>query len=297
MMATGGDQIQAAASGGLVIAVAIVGLRPVRLPELLRWSARFGVRLDVDTAPLVRARIRRSRAWRYCAAAVGLAISVLPAFVNLLDADAAGSFAGPGFGAAALAGAAGGAVLAELLVVQRPSPTRRAELSPRRSSQYVTAGWILLLAAAAAMSVVAVALFLAGVGSSDGSAHDVASVATGGLSSFVAFWAAVAGLRAIARRPRLALEGPLRDVDDTLRIYGGRHLAGAALALGLSGIGLAVGPLLPSHGAGALGRLVLGLGTTWIPLWLWTQLAFGVPVPVSGRRERPNPERVSAASR
>jgi hypothetical protein len=245
----------------------------------------------------VRTRIRRSRAWRYGVAAVGLAISMLPAFVNLLDGAAAGSFAGPPFGAAALAGAAGGAALAELLIVQRPSGLRRADLSTRRPSQYVAAGWTTLLAAAAAVSVGAAALVLGGAGSSDGTAREAASVVTGGLASLVALGVATAGLRTIAGRPRLALDGQLRAVDDALRAYGGRHLVGAALALGLSGVGLAVGPLLPSRGAGALGRLLVGLGAVWIPLWLWTQLAVGAPVGAGGGPERPDPASVSAAAR
>lgn len=244
------------------------GLRPVSSRQLTRFVERFGVGLDDQDREFVAARLRRSRAMRSTAAAVGVLVTGLPAYMNLIDADRAGDFAVAPVGAAWMFGAAIAAAAAEVLLVQRPARKGEAALVERRPEHYVSRRWPRI---AAALSAAAIVAFGAAV---VGGYDSVLEASTGAVGAVIALVAVTVGLRRVADRPRLDTTGHLRALDDALRAYGAHHVVGAAVALSAGSLSIAAQPVF-SEVAPVL-NLVVGL-LGWVSLGVWYTLARNEP--------------------
>ena len=250
----------------LAIAAVLVwrGVRPVSARQLRRFSDRFGVAVEDQDRTFVATRLRRSRATHSLAAAAGLVITGLPAYMNLIDADRAGEFAVAPVGAAWMFGAAFAAVAAEVFLVQRPARKGEAALVERRPEHYVGARWRRI---ATALSVAAIVSFGVGVvGGYDG----LLEASTGAAGAAIALFAVTVGLRRVADRPRLDTQGHLRELDDALRSYGVHHVVGAAVALSAISLSIASQPVF--NDVAPVLNLVVGLVGS-VSLGVWHSLA------------------------
>jgi hypothetical protein len=242
-----GDWIQAGVVAFAALLVVAWGSRPVSERDLRRWSDRFVVSVDAETQMLVVGRLRHARVVRSIAIAIGLTIAGLPAYLNLIARDHAGSFANRAVSATWILAAALGCLVAEVVVVQRARGNRHAALQARRTGDYVSLVWLRVISGAIAVAIVAafVATF--------SRVPNVVIAWAGVGGSVLAFGVVLAGLRRITDRPALAPEGPIRGVDDALRSDGAHHLVGAGVALAVTGAAIALERALDASG-------------TWLPL-------------------------------
>lgn len=223
-----GDWIMAGASVGFTLVVLWRGLRPVDDATLTRWEGRFSTTVPADLRGEAARRLRHDRGWRTTAVAFGLLVGAAPAFVNLIDATRASEVANPATQQAWLMAAAFGALVAQLLVSQRPSGPRRAALVRRRVQDYVELSWVWVTGALAAVAVAAAAV---------GAGRDTPGSTWWWLHAMGALAAVTAvgvGLRVVRDRGMAAAEGPRRDLDEALRADGAHHLVGAGVALAAS---------------------------------------------------------------
>lgn len=263
-----GNILQAAVPPAIAVVLLGLGLRPVSARHLARFGERFGVGLDDQDRAFVAARLRRSRAMRSSAAAAGILVGGLPAYMNLIDASRSSDFAIAPVGSAWLLGAAVAAVAAEVLVVQRPARKGEAALVERRPEHYVSPRWPRI---ATALSAAAIAAFIVGVvGGYDG----LLEASTGVVGAVIALAAVTFGLRRVSDRPRLDTTGHLRQLDDALRSYGAHHVVGAAVALSTMSLGLASQPVF--NDVAPVLNLVLAL-VGGISLGVWHSLARNEP--------------------
>jgi len=254
----------------LVTAAALVGLgsRRVGRRDLERFAARFGMVVEGSNEIFVAGRLRRSRALRSTAVALGFVVGGLPAYMNFADRGRAGDFAIAPVHWAWLFGAAVAAVAAEVLVVQRPVHGGRAVLSERLPEHYISPRWIRL---ATALAGAALAFFLVAVLGTD---HGLLGPVTGAAGALVTLGAVTLGLRRIADRPRLDMAGRLLGLDDALRAHGAHHVVGAAVALSAVSLVLTSGPLFDEV-APALNLVTVLL--TYAAFGAWYNLAQDEP--------------------
>jgi hypothetical protein len=210
----------------LVTAIILVpGLRPITDAMLTRWSLRFDVVVDSANREWLVSRLRRARAVRWIAFAAGVNISLLPAHLSAIDPGIA-SLISPWTSSAPIAAAALGALLAELLVVQRADSARIADVAPRRWRDYIGIGWIV-----AVLMTIPLALIAAVTATAGHHGGRWSSPWTGPVLAIGAAVLAAVGLRRIVDRPPLAASGQVRLLDDAFRADGVHHLVGASLAL------------------------------------------------------------------
>lgn len=219
-----GTVIQALVVTLLAVVVLWRGRRRARPDELERWAARFGVVIADESRDLVVSTLERGRRMRATGAAIGIGIAGLPAYVNLIDAEQAGAFAGPLNGLAWVYGAALGTTLAEILLVQQPRD-RRATLEARRWADYLPSSPVVWTAAATVGGAVGA---VTAVSRATFQAHEAVGAA---MACLVAGACLAVGLRRIVDRARLATVGPDRDIDEAMRSDGAHRLAGAAIAM------------------------------------------------------------------
>ncbi len=93
-----GDAIGALATSVALLALLTWGMWPTHDRRLFRWSARFGVVISRAGREQVIRDLERSKRLRWGAAVLGLGISALPTYVNLVSPNDAGRFAGEGYG-------------------------------------------------------------------------------------------------------------------------------------------------------------------------------------------------------
>lgn len=263
--------VQAAIAPLIAMVVLWRGLRPVGDAELQRFVNRFFVVVERTDRQFVSDRLRRSRALRSGAAAVGVLIAGLPSYMNLIDADRAGDFAVAPVGQAWLLGAAVAAVAAELLVVQRPVRNGEAQIAERRPEHYVSDRW---KKTSIVLALVTLAVFVAGMMRGD---DGLLEASTGAVGAVIALVAVTFGLGRIADRPRLGTEAHLQMLDDALRAYGAHHVAAAAVALGAASVSVAGAPFF-NEVAPALNLLAAFIATG--SLGLWYAIARDEPWPV-----------------
>lgn len=255
-----GNILQAAVPPAIAVVLLCLGLRTVTARHLARFGERFGIGFDDQDREFVAPRLRRSRAMRSTAAAAGVLVTGLPAYMNLIDANRSSDFAIAPVANAWLFSAAIAAVAAEVLLVQRPARKGEAALVERRPEHYVSPRWPRI---AMALSAAAVAAFIVGVvGAYDG----LLEASTGVVGAVIALVAVTFGLRRVADRPRLDTTGHLREIDDALRSYGAHHVVGAAVALSAMSLSLASQPLF--NDVAPVLNLVVGLfGTASLGVW------------------------------
>ncbi|MDY7101783.1 MAG: hypothetical protein S0880_11400, partial [Actinomycetota bacterium] len=199
------------------------GWRSVTPRQLQRFSTRFGVELGEAEVDLVGARLRRGRVVRSIGVAAGVLVTYLPVGLGRVDPGLAREVADlPYLGAAWIFGAAAGALVAEVVVVQRPI-VRRATVVRREPSDYVSAWLVRLLDGLVILTL--------GLAATARDVDDPAQVVAGAAMVVVAWSLARLGLRTVVDRPRLAPSGRLADVDDALRALGAHHVVGPALAV------------------------------------------------------------------
>lgn len=205
---------------------------------------------------------------RSSAAATGVLIAGLPAYMNLIDADRASDFAVAPVAAAWLLVTATAAVAAEVFLVQRPVRKGEAVLVSRRPEHYVAPRWsrIVTVLSAGAMVAFGVAL-VAG-------SHGVLEASTGVAGAVIALVAVTVGLHRVADRPRLDTSGHLQALDDALRAYGAHHVVGAAIALSAASLTIAAQPVFDEV-APVLNLITGSLGT--LSLGIWYTLARNEP--------------------
>jgi hypothetical protein len=264
-----GDVIQALIPTTIAAVILWRALLPVRDAEIQRFVDRFFVRVEPEDVPFVRARLRRSRAVRMGAIAVGVLVAGLPVYMNLIEPTRSGDFANPVVGNAWIAAAACAALFAEVMVVQWPIVVRRAAIEVRRPHDYVASRWTRLLAATAVLTLVLSGIGLAATSSDR---FELVASAAGAVIAVAATWV---GLRQITDRPRLSLDGPLRQIDDGLRCYGAHHLVGAAIGLAMISLSTVIVAI-----AGASWLSLLGLVVAYLGLWLWWGVARDERLPV-----------------
>jgi hypothetical protein len=266
----------------LVVLVGVGGLlwwgrRRVAPRELRRFAERFGVELGEAEFELVALRLRRGRTVRSIGVAAGVVVCYLPMMLGRLDPELAGEVAAVPYTAYAwLIGAAGGALVAEVFVVQCPL-VRRAAVARRLASGYVAAWLVRLLDGLALVTwFLAADALVRGVG-------DASQVIGGAAMVAVAWTVARLVLRTVVDRPRLAPSGRSADVDDALRALGAHHVVGPALALAGGGLGQVLFARAVAGSAAAVWFAVVG-----VPLvqGLWLAVA-GARWPVRHHVGRP----------
>jgi hypothetical protein len=194
----------------------------------------------------------------------------------VIDSSRSGSFSNPLTSSSVFLAPTVGALVAELLVVQRPTGEHSAVLLRRRSQDYIDRFWSGAIVACGALSLTA------------------ASAATfrqvpkwgfawvGPAAAFTALASTTVGVRQIVNRPVVAPDGPMRAADEGLRADGAHHIAGASIALAVTGT---VGALLlaTANGWWQLPIALLNyLGIAW-----WSRLAIGERWSVTLARQAP----------
>ncbi len=243
--------------------------RPVDDAELQRFVDRFFVRIEPSEAPFVRARLRRSKALRLGAVAIGVLVAGLPSYMNLIQAERSSDFVNPIVSNAWISAAAIAALFVELMVVQQPVLVRRAAVEIRRPNDYISSLWTRQLGAAGSTT-----LALSGFGLATG-IGERSELVPGAMGVAIALGATWVGLRQITDRPRMAPDGPLRAVDDGLRCHGAHHLVGAATALTMVSLQTVI--TTPN---GWVWWALLGMAITYWGLTVWWVLARDAVWPV-----------------
>ena len=224
-MGTRGDWLFIVVTVVVSCLLIVRGRRPISEARLVRWSLRFDVVVDSHSRGWVSRRLRRARMIRWTSFVAGLNISLLPMYMNVIDVDRAASFSNPAGSSAPWAAAALGAVLAEVLVVQRPAGPRVADIARRRWRDYADQRWVLAIVGCLPVAIAAATLATAG--------NDFRWRWSwvGPASVICAIVAVTVGVHHIVDRPAISATGPERLIDDALRADGAHHILGASVAL------------------------------------------------------------------
>jgi len=252
------------------------GTRPISPPRLARWQARFDVDLGDDVTPLIIRRLRCGGAVRWTAFAVGMNITMLPMYMNVIEPSRAASFNTPAITNAFFLTTAVGAFAFELCLRQR-NLERSSNLVRRRSADYIDPRWprIVALLAAATLAITIVA--------SMQRVDEWVTAWVGVAAALVAFAASTIGITAIVDRPSLAANGPLRAADDALRADGAHHLLGSVCALATVGLSISGQVLVPDFPWAVLFGLLPWVGIAW-----WSRLWSAEPWSVRAARRAPS---------
>lgn len=225
----------------VTVGVIVISSRPTSDQQLLRWSQRFNVLVDDTTRGWVARQLRRSRTIRWSSFAVGVNVSMLPMYMNVIDVERASSFNNELTNQSSFLIAASGAVLAEVLMVSRPSGKRSAGLVTRHWSDYVQRLWLLVIAATLPISLIAT-----WIGPASG--ERVRFWWAAPVVTVFAILAATIGVRIVVNRPAHGAAGQLGRLDDALRADGAHHIVGAAVAVA---------------GSAACSTVSRAMGTSW----------------------------------
>ena len=247
----------------VTLAVIAFGTRSVSPERLDRWQRRFDVRLDDRTTPMVRRRLRTGSSVRWVSFLVGLHITALPMYFNIIDAHQASRFVNPLVSNAFFFTTALCAAGFEFAVRQR-SRGGEALIVRRRRSDYVDRWWSSTTVVCSAVAVAA---------------------------AFVATWrepfrwryawvGAAAGVMAVAiirfgvsriiDRPALSAAGGLRDADEAMRADGVHHIVGAAVAPATTGASTAAVIAIDNSWLTIPFALLPWFGISWWSrLWLY----------------------------
>ena len=220
-------------SSAVIIAVVALGFRRLANSDLDLWAGRFGIELSRGERTSVRDHLRRGRKIRFSAAAFGLFVGSLPAYMNVFSRDSAARFAQPLLGNAWITLAAVGAAISELFIVQRPN-RHVARLNARRWSDYAPRGPITVLVLFSA-SAVAVSIFAAFA-----AADDLWWTLFPTLICLCAVVLTGVGLRSLVNRPRESNSAEQWDLDDAMRADGAHRLIGATMAMSVFNGSLAI---------------------------------------------------------
>lgn len=207
------------------VAIVVIGVRPITQRQLVRWSVRYNVLVDQTNDRWVSAQLRRARALRWTAFAVGLNVGMLPMYMNVIDAERAASFSNEFTGQAPFLAAAVGAVIAEVSLVRRPTGQRSALIVTRRWFDYIQRFWILAVVGALPVSLLA-ALYATTRAVSYSPWVWVAPVTV-----VFALVTITAGVHVVVNRPSVATDESERRLDDALRADGAHHVVGASVAV------------------------------------------------------------------
>ena len=207
------------------VAIVAIGVRPITQRQLVGWSVRFNVLVDQTNDQWVSVQLRRARALRWSAFAVGLNVGMLPMYMNVIDVERAASFSNEFTGQAPFLAAAVGAVIAEVSLVQRPTGQRSALIVTRRWFDYIEQFWVFAVVAALPVSLLA-ALYATTQAASYSSWVWVAPVAV-----VFALVTITAGVHVVVNRPSVATDESERRLDDALRADGAHHVVGASVAV------------------------------------------------------------------
>jgi hypothetical protein len=206
------------------ILLAVMAIRPVSASELMRYSRRFGLEVNLDTHASIVRSIRRSRTSRLAGAAIGWsAHAVLYVFgVGI-----------PNEGVVyAVLGYLLGAFVAALIPGSPRSAVRRASLVPRRPSDYLPRKALLAPGVAVAISAAADLAYYVG----PRRAFPNPSGSAGGLVlSVVAAAATLVAIRIVVSRSQPAISPELIAVDDAMRTQAVHTLAGTGIAIAFIG--------------------------------------------------------------
>jgi hypothetical protein len=258
-------------------AVAIAyGARRVSPARLGRWQARFDVELDGATSPLVGRRLRAGGAVRWTAFAIGMNVTMLPMYMNVIEPSRAADFNTPAVTNAFFFATAAGAFVFEVCVRQR-NVDRSSNLVRRRSADYIDPRWPRIVAGLALATLVITVV--ASVQRTD----EWATAWVGVAAALIALAASTIGINAIVNRPSLASSGPFRVADDALRADGAHHLLGAVCALATVGLSTSGQVLLPHFPWALLLGLLPWLGIAW-----WSRLWSAEPWSVRAARRAPS---------
>ena len=227
------------------VSTVLAARRRITDSQLLRWSLRFDVVVDANSRKFVSTRLRRARLIRWTSFMVGINVSLLPMYVNVIDAGSAGRFSNPAGATAPWAAAALGAVLAEVWVVQRPFGPRVADVTPRRWRDYADQRWVIAVAACLPVAITAAVIATADAG------FRWAWSWVGPASVVCALIAVTVGVQRVVDRPALAAAGQDRLLDGALRADGAHHVLGASVALA---------------GMGTFQSLIIAAGASWLAL-------------------------------
>ena len=258
------------------VVLILAGFWPVSEERLARWSVRFDVRLSGETSSWVRSRLRWARSVRWASFAVGMNLSALPMYMNVIDASRAGNFSNQLTSSSVFLAPTIGALVAELVVVQRPTGEHSAVLIRRRSQDYIDRFWTGAIVVCAVLSVAAAFAATSRQVPRWGFAWVGPAAALAALAS-ITF-----GVRRIVNRPVVAPDGPLRAADEALRADGAHHIAGASIALAMTATAAAL-LLATPDGWWQLPIVLLNyLAIAW-----WSRLAIGERWSVALARQAP----------
>ena len=250
----------------------VYGARRVSPARLDRWQARFDVELDEVTSELVGRRLRTAGAVRWTAFAIGMNITMLPMYMNVIEPSRAAAFNTPAVTNAFFFATAAGAFVFELSVRQR-NADRSSNLVRRRSADYIDPRWPRIVAA---LALTTLAITIA---ASVQQTEEWLTAWVGVAAALLALAACTIGVNTIVDRPSLAASGPFRAADDALRADGAHHLLGAVCALATVGLSTSGQVLLPDFPWALLFGLLPWVGIAW-----WSRLWSAEPWSVRAAR-------------
>lgn len=260
----------------LSAAAVAYGSRRVSAERLERWTSRFDVELDDATAPLVVRRLRSGGAVRWTAFAIGMNITMLPMYMNVIEPIRAADFNTPAVTNAFFLTTAVGAFVFELCIRQH-NVDRSSNLVRRRSADYIDPRWPRIVAVLAAITLAITVV------ASVQRADEWVTAWVGVATAVVALAASTVGISAIVDRASLAVDGPLRAADDAMRADGAHHLLGSVCALATVGLSTSGQILLPQFPWALLFGLLPWMGIAW-----WSRLWSAEPWSVrTARRATP----------
>jgi hypothetical protein len=205
--------------------IALLAIRPISNRELSTFAVRYGLAINSETLPAITRSVQRNRTGRLAGAALGLSVyPVLSAVgVSIPDASVAYGFVGYLLGAFVTA-----------VVSDSPNPhqKRRASLVPRRPSDYLPRGALVMPAVAIVASALAVIIYVLEPRrtaiSFGGSVDGIFAAVAAGVATLVA-------IRVVVARPQPLTTPALAAVDDAKRTQALHTLAGAGIAVALVG--------------------------------------------------------------
>jgi len=208
----------------LPVLLVVLAVRPCSARELRRFVDRHGVEVSPEIRPAMTRLIERSRMTRLICASIGFSLVPLCFALGIDIPNQSFEFG--------VAGYLVGAFVAAVAPIERATTKRRALLVPRRPGDYLPRWMRFAPLAAVTISVAATIVFAVEPRTA---LPSISSASYGLPEAVIAAVATVIAVRVIVARPQPLGTPDLVSIDDALRSQATHTIAGAGIAVALSG--------------------------------------------------------------